>query len=196
MQVRVISQTSLLVESYPSSAQETISIFQAPLTRLIHFGMMKNAFLIKFIMLIRNTPVSYGWRIHQLHLSRGVVLHSNECPRYETKPSESEAPVPELWGFFFGNSLWKESDFVEVFLRVFTNGLGDLSSIPGRVIPKTQKIVLDASLLNTQHYKVRIKGKVEQSRERSNAFPIEKGAFESPSITVTNLLYFLLRNSL
>ena len=37
--------------------------------------------------------------------------------------------------------------------------------ITGRVIPKTQKMVLDASLLSTQHYKVRIKGKVEQSRE-------------------------------
>ena len=49
--------------------------------------------------------------------------------------------------------------------RVFANGPGDLGSIPGRVIPKTQKMVLDVSLLNTQHYKVRIKGKVEQSRE-------------------------------
>ena len=48
---------------------------------------------------------------------------------------------------------------------LFTNGPGDLGSIPGRVIPKTQKMVLDASLLNTQHYKVRIKGKVEPSRE-------------------------------
>ena len=38
---------------------------------------------------------------------------------------------------------------------------------PGRVIPKTKKMVLDAFLLNTQHYKVRIKGKVEQSRERT-----------------------------
>ena len=37
------------------------------------------------------------------------------------------------------------------------------------VIPKTQKVVLDTSLLNTQHYKVRFKGKVEQSRERSSA---------------------------
>ena len=37
--------------------------------------------------------------------------------------------------------------------------------IPGRVIPKTQKMVLDAVLLSTQHYKVKIKGKVEQSRE-------------------------------
>ena len=41
----------------------------------------------------------------------------------------------------------------------------------GRAIPKTQKMVLDTSLLNTQHYKVRIKGKVEQSRERSSALP-------------------------
>ena len=37
--------------------------------------------------------------------------------------------------------------------RVFTNGLGDWSSIPGRVIPKTLKMVLDLSLLNTQQYK-------------------------------------------
>ena len=52
-----------------------------------------------------------------------------------------------------------------LFIRVFAKGPGDLGSIPGRVIPKTQKMVLDASLLNTQHYKVRIKGKVEPSRE-------------------------------
>ena len=32
-------------------------------------------------------------------------------------------------------------------------------------------MVLDAALLNTQHYEVRIKGKVEQSREWSNALP-------------------------
>ena len=38
--------------------------------------------------------------------------------------------------------------------REFANGLGDRGSIPGRVIPKTQKMVLDATLLNTQQYKV------------------------------------------
>ena len=31
-------------------------------------------------------------------------------------------------------------------------------SIPGHVIPKTFKMVLDTSLLNTQQYKVRIEG--------------------------------------
>ena len=34
-----------------------------------------------------------------------------------------------------------------------------------------QKMVLDTSLLNTQHYNVRIKGKVVQSWERSSALP-------------------------
>ena len=44
-------------------------------------------------------------------------------------------------------------------------------------------MVLDASLLNTRHYKVRIKGIVEESRERSSTLPqhftvvaIEKGS--------------------
>ena len=55
--------------------------------------------------------------------------------------------------------------------RMFISGPGDQGSIPGHVIPKTQKMVLNAALLNTQYYKVRIKGKVEESRERSNALP-------------------------
>ena len=55
--------------------------------------------------------------------------------------------------------------------RVFAIGPGGLSSIPGRVIPKTLKMVLDTSLLNILQYKVRIKGKVEQSRERSSTLP-------------------------
>ena len=58
-----------------------------------------------------------------------------------------------------------------IMVRMFANGLGDQGSIPGRVIPKTQKMVLDASLLNTQHFKVWIKGKVEQSRERNMPSP-------------------------
>ena len=55
--------------------------------------------------------------------------------------------------------------------KVFANGPGNQGSIPGRVILKTQKMVLGVALLNTQHYKVRIKGKLEQSREWSSALP-------------------------
>ena len=61
--------------------------------------------------------------------------------------------------------------FIGLMSSMFANGPGDRGSIPGRVVPTTQKMVLDAALLNTQHYKVRIKGKVQQSREWSNALP-------------------------
>ena len=67
--------------------------------------------------------------------------------------------------------------------RVFANGPGDRGSIPGRVIPRTLKMVLGTSFLNIQQYKVRTKGRVGQSWERSSAplllgvVSIEKGAF-------------------
>ena len=60
---------------------------------------------------------------------------------------------------------------IGMMVSVFVNGPGDLSSIPGQVISKTQKMVFYAALLNTQQYKVGIKGKVEQSRERSSTLP-------------------------
>ena len=60
-----------------------------------------------------------------------------------------------------------------IMVRMFTNGLGNQSSIPGYVIPKTLKMVLDASLLNTQHYEVSIKG------EQNNQW---KGAAPSPTL--------------
>ena len=58
---------------------------------------------------------------------------------------------------------------IDLMNRVFTNGPGDRGSISVRVIQKTQKMILDAALLSTQHYKVMIKGKMEQSREKSSA---------------------------
>ena len=73
--------------------------------------------------------------------------------------------------------------------RVFAYGLGDRGSISGRVIPKTQKMVLDAALPSTQHYKVRVKGKVKQSWEWSGAFLYTS---RSPSIKVPNFTYFYL----
>ena len=59
-------------------------------------------------------------------------------------------------------------------------------------------MVLDPSLLNTQHYKAWIKGKVEQSQEWSSPLPytsvvaIEKGAFRSPSTKIANFTYLQL----
>ena len=61
---------------------------------------------------------------------------------------------------------------------------------------KTQKMVLDASLLNTQRYKQRIKGKVEQSREGVAPSPTPWcSSYRKGSLQVTldygRQLYFL-----
>ena len=54
---------------------------------------------------------------------------------------------------------------------------------------QNSKMVLDASLLNTQHYKVRLKGKEEQSRERSSA-PLYLGVVAIEKGANFTLLYF------
>ena len=56
-------------------------------------------------------------------------------------------------------------------LKCEANGLRDRGSVLGRVIPKTPKMVFDAALFNTQHYKVMITGKVEKSWEWSSTIP-------------------------
>ena len=79
-------------------------------------------------------------------------------------------------------------------IRVFGNGPEGRDSITGRVMANTKKNGTWSPLCSTQHYKIGIKGKVEQCREKNCALPlqfvvvaIEKGAFGSPLTTVVNL---------
>ena len=51
--------------------------------------------------------------------------------------------------------------------RMFANGLQD----PRSSHTKDSKMIFDAALLNTQPYYLKIKGKVEQSREWNSALP-------------------------
>ena len=66
---------------------------------------------------------------------------------------------------------------------------GDWDSVQGRVIPKTQKIVLDISLLNSQH-KVRVKWSNPEKGVAPSlhlgVVAIEKRAFGSLSTKVAN----------
>ena len=58
-------------------------------------------------------------------------------------------------------------------------------------------MVLDVTMLHTQHYKVRIKSKVEQYRKgaapslQHGIVAIEKGAFKSSSSKVVNFTDFI-----
>ena len=87
-------------------------------------------------------------------------------------PTENDRPktVPFLCTQTLGANP-RSDQTIGLMNRVFRNSLGDWGSIPSRVIPKIQKMVFDAALLNTPHYKVRIKGKVEKSREWSSSLP-------------------------
>ena len=49
--------------------------------------------------------------------------------------------------------------------------LEDRGSIPDQVIPKTKNIIIDASLLNTQHYKAWIKTKWRNPGKLSSILP-------------------------
>ena len=57
--------------------------------------------------------------------------------------------IPLFNAFMYIHKMHTYSHTIGLINRVFPNGPGDWGSIPGRVIPKTQKMVLDAALLNT-----------------------------------------------
>ena len=128
------------------------------------------------------------WHVVCMMWSENFCCFLRSTLNYQSKDEESRPTF--IWVLYWVFSLalrkwivffqgWYLLDFIASSItptispgpavRVFANGPGILGSIPGRVIPKTLKMVLDTTLLNTQHYKVRFKGKVEQSWEWSSA---------------------------
>ena len=57
-------------------------------------------------------------------------------------------------------------------------------------------MVLNDSLLNTRHYKVRIKGKVEQSKERSSTLPLHLGVVAIKKLTGLIVLFLTIQFSI
>ena len=69
---------------------------------------------------------------------------------------------------------------------MFAIGPVDRGSIPGRVILKTQKMVLDASFLNTQHYKAGSRVKWSNPGKRVALFPTPRcSSYWKGSLQVT-----------
>ena len=100
----------------------------------------------------------------QRHLQSALVTSDDDGDS-----SEEELTVNVLETVFKGYSGTDGNFNSFILYSVFIKDPGDQGSIPGQIRPKTQKMVLDASLLYTQHYKVWIRGKMEQSRKRSSA---------------------------
>ena len=180
---------------------ENLSILKRKLVKVRSLG-----WVVEFFGQIKARPTEMSWDPRHAKMRRacvGVSIVWLACafmicfsllvsPRNEDRKKQIRSYRLHLYYYC---CYWHHYDYRLIGLvgRVFANDPGDLGSIPGRVIPKTLKMVLDTSLLNTKQYKVRIKGKVEKSRERRSALPlhfsvvaIEKGAFGSPSTKVSN----------
>ena len=77
--------------------------------------------------------------------------------------------------------------------RVFASGPGDLGPIPGRVISKTLKMVLDTPCLTLSNIRYVSSGAIQRKELRPplhlGVVAIEKGVFWSPSPTVANFTF-------
>ena len=128
---------------------------------------------------IRASRMSWWWWWYLICIYKEDLALNNPqwltCHKTKPDPTKSnlkpfDSKKNKLIPFVKGS--WKQirnkiedsKNLVHMFL--FANGPGDLGSIPGT--SHTKDFENDTSLLNTQQYKVRIKGKEEQSRERSN----------------------------
>ena len=109
---------------------------------------MKRLLLAMFFSLVNETCINFNLT---LKIDLHVIIQTEDLKRIN---------------YFLVRTNYRAIDLM---IRVFANGPGDQGWSPGQVKPKTQKMVLDATLLNTRHYKVRIKSKVDQSREWSIA---------------------------
>ena len=69
-------------------------------------------------------------------------------PSHLTSSTDHDIPQPKIFG-----------SLCIVMVRVFANGQGDSGFNPASRHTKASKMVFDASLLNTLHYNIRIKGK-------------------------------------
>ena len=97
------------------------------------------------------------WRFTEAMMSSNTALQQEDDYRFQFyKRSELNLNIHKV-------------ALVEQVGRVFHQWPGGLGFNLWSSHTEDSKMVLDTSLLNSQHYKVRIKGKVEQSWERSSA---------------------------
>ena len=148
------------MQSAHSTALANCSI--TPLSRYI-FGRIYNYFL-RFVygfLLPSRCGLEYDGSIP----FRGVKIWSRCYKAKLLLMARFHLFISEIYGEYFCEYY---PGLIGLVRRAFAIAPGELGSIPGYVIPKTWKMALDASLFNTQQYKLRIEGKVEKSRERSS----------------------------
>ena len=103
---------------------------------------------------------AWNWWSHiSIHANKYLLssslLYNSSITDIEHSPSYNAFSLLQthlIWSWQPYTVIYNQD--IDLMSWVFTNGLGDWGSIPGWVIPKSQKMVHNASWLNPQHYKV------------------------------------------
>ena len=98
----------------------------------------------------------------------------------------------------------RSAPLVDIYTGAFPSActLSNRGSIPGRVIPKTQKMAPDTSLFSTQCYKVRINDKWSNPRKGVAPFPASrcsscwKGSLRVPLDNTSPTYYALYKSTI
>ena len=147
------------------------------LARLQNYTLKLKADLGKFLLAGLHCQIHLNESIEERHLWVRPCF-SSSAPKFSfyhtwmvLQKGISGHTTVISWSIASRNKSLKHQRSFGLIGRVFANDPELWGSIPGRVTPKTQNMVLDAALLNTQHYKIKIKGKVEQPRVSSCTLP-------------------------
>ena len=108
----------------------------------------------------KSTRIHIHFHIKNISLPKAFLKNKSPLQRVKRFISLTEQLGPHI-----SRSTRKSTIYIYIYIYILNQG-----SIPGWVISKTLKNGTWCHV-NTQHYKVRIKGKVKQSREWNSTFP-------------------------
>ena len=149
----------------------TCTLANCPISDQIIYIKKLTLFIIHFCLKCQNFYIRSTKRPLHFRIKEHINTRASSFHKYLIKRKNNDNNFSIEIGTVrnVGNLRIKEA--LGLMSEVFTNGPEDRRSIQSRVIPKTQEMVLDAILLNTRQYKVRINGKVERSIEWSSPLP-------------------------
>ena len=125
-----------------------LSLYLLFISSAYHSISLLHAFLPVFLFICIPSSLSFSLSLSLTHAHTYTHTHTHTQTRTRTLFLFIN---PTLIYFFFVHFSLFLHALLSIGLkgRVFANGLGDRGSIPGRDLPKTLKMLLDTSLLNT-----------------------------------------------
>ena len=149
--IQIITDWNLSSSSNHADSMDFLDSLSLSIPIIILAGLLD---YIKFLYradLCKSTLVGQHRHIHNLVLLIDTPAHA------ESFLHSLEQAAGDISFMKFIAKVYKLQPVIGLLGRVFTNGLGDWGSIPGQVIPKTQKMISPCLTLSIMRYRSRVK---------------------------------------